>query len=95
MGVARIFVSFVTITHQTLLTCEISAQYIERFKSCGGGRTDQPTDRQTDRWTLQNIGILANPKIQFFAYFGLQSGPPFARDGSPIKLIINSALIPN
>ena len=56
---------------------------------------DGPTDRQTDRQTLQNIGILANPKIQFFAYFGLQSGPPFARDGSPIKLIIHSALIPN
>ena len=91
MGVARIF-SFVTITHQTLLTCEISAQYIERFKSCGGGG---PTDRQTDRQTLQNIGILANPRIQFFTYFGLQSGPPFARDGSPIKLIINSALILN
>ena len=56
---------------------------------------DRQTDRQNDRRTLQNIGILVNPKIQFFAYFGLQSGPPFAGDGSPIKLIINSALILN
>ena len=53
------FFSFLTIPHQTLSTCKISAQYIQRFKICGGGRTDQQTDRQT----LENIGILANPKM--------------------------------
>ena len=62
MGVAPIFFSVFPITYQTLSTCEISAQYIQRFKICGGGQTDRPTDRQTDQQTLENIGILANPK---------------------------------
>ena len=56
------FFSFVIIPHQTLSTCKILAQYIQRFKICGGGQTDRQTDRPTDRQTLENIGILANPK---------------------------------
>ena len=65
------FFSFLTIPHQALSTCKIAAQYIQRFKICGGGQTDRQTDRptdrqtnrQTDRQTLENIGILANPKM--------------------------------
>ena len=64
------------------------------------GPTDRPTDRETERPTDRQTDITkyrdsCESKNTIFRLFGLQSGPPFARDGSPIKLIINSSLIPH
>ena len=49
--------------------------------------TDRQTDRQTDRPTMWIVGIRGESKNV------KMTGPPFAKDGLPIKLIINLSLI--